>query len=69
MIWEQSSASAIDELPEDYREVFLLVQQEGLTMEEVSQRMGRSEAAVRQLYGRALSRFAKLLDLPYGRAT
>ena len=65
----ERAARALDELPDDYREVFLLVQQEGLTMKEVSRRMGRSEAAVRQLYGRALSRFAKLLDLPYGRAT
>jgi DNA-directed RNA polymerase specialized sigma24 family protein len=41
-------------LPEDYREVLLLLQDEGLTLAEAGFRMGRSAQAVAKLYGRAL---------------
>ena len=44
-------------LPPDYREVLRLAQHEHLNLAEVAERMGRSHAAVRKLYGRALARF------------
>ena len=54
----------MDKLPPDYREIIRLVQEEGLTMAEAAARMGRSRNAVKHLYGRALSQFAKLLGVP-----
>jgi RNA polymerase sigma-70 factor (ECF subfamily) len=48
-------ARVLDELPEDYRQVILLRNLEELPHEEVARRMGRSEAAVRMLWLRALA--------------
>jgi RNA polymerase sigma-70 factor (ECF subfamily) len=47
---------AMDELPEDYREVLHLAQEKGLALAEVAERMGRSREAIKKLYGRALCR-------------
>jgi RNA polymerase sigma-70 factor (ECF subfamily) len=55
---EEESASvrvAVDELPSDYATVIRLVHQEGLTLVETGERMGRTADAVRKLYGRALA--------------
>jgi RNA polymerase sigma-70 factor (ECF subfamily) len=43
-------------LPDDYREVILLRNLEGLSHEDVAQRMGRGVGAVRMLWVRALAR-------------
>ncbi|MFO0914718.1 MAG: sigma-70 family RNA polymerase sigma factor [Pirellulales bacterium] len=48
-------AQVLEELPEDYREVILLRNLEELPHAEVAQRMGRTEAAVRMLWLRALA--------------
>jgi RNA polymerase sigma-70 factor (ECF subfamily) len=53
---------AWDRLRPDDREVLWLLQEEGLSFAEAAERMGRSEVATRKLYGRALSRFATLLE-------
>lgn len=55
---------ALEKLPDDYREVIRLVQQEGLSMAEAAGRLGRSSGATKMLYGRALSKFAELLGVP-----
>lgn len=47
-------SQVLEELPEDYREVILLRNIEELSHQEVAQRMGRSEPAVRMLWLRAL---------------
>jgi RNA polymerase sigma-70 factor, ECF subfamily len=47
---------ALDTLPEDYREVVRLSRIEGLKIDEMAERMGRSTAAVKQLLFRALRR-------------
>jgi RNA polymerase sigma-70 factor (ECF subfamily) len=47
---------ALDSLPEDYREVLRLSQEEGLSLGEAAERMGRSREATKKLYGRALMR-------------
>jgi RNA polymerase sigma-70 factor (ECF subfamily) len=47
-------ADALAKLPDDYREVLLLRVFEGLSAEEVAERMGRSAGAVRMLQMRAL---------------
>ncbi len=54
---EQSAAvrAAVEGLPSDYAVVIRLIHQEGLTLVEAGQRMGRSADAVRKLYGRALA--------------
>jgi RNA polymerase sigma-70 factor (ECF subfamily) len=49
-------------LPPDYREVFDLVQTDGLTLAEVGARMGRTPAAAEKLYGRALARLSALVN-------
>lgn len=48
-------AQVLEELPEDYREVIMLRNLEDLPHAEVAVRMGRSEAAVRMLWLRALA--------------
>jgi RNA polymerase sigma-70 factor, ECF subfamily len=48
-------ADALSRLPEDYREVIVLRNLEGLSHEEVAARMGRAVGAVRMLWLRALS--------------
>jgi RNA polymerase sigma-70 factor (ECF subfamily) len=56
-------ADAMQELPEDYREVIILRQLEGLSFPEVSQRMGRTEDSVKNLWARALSRLRRSLEV------
>ena len=48
------------QLPEDYGTVLRLVYEEGRSLDDVGQRMGRSRDAVRVLYGRALARLSGL---------
>lgn len=50
----------LDALPEDYRQVILLAKLEGLTTQEVAERMGKSREAVALLLHRALQRFRQL---------
>jgi RNA polymerase sigma-70 factor, ECF subfamily len=47
-------ADALERLPADYREAIILRQVEGLSSEQVGQRMGRSVASVRRLWARGL---------------
>jgi RNA polymerase sigma-70 factor (ECF subfamily) len=53
---------AIADLPPDHREAIRWVHEEGLSLTEAGERMGRSADAVRKLYGRALARLADRLD-------
>jgi RNA polymerase sigma-70 factor, ECF subfamily len=52
----------LDELPEQYREVLVLTKLEGLTIEEVSQHLGKPRPAVSLLVFRAAQRLRELLD-------
>jgi RNA polymerase sigma-70 factor, ECF subfamily len=56
-------ARVLEELPEDYREVILLRSIEELSHQEVAQRMGRSEPAVRMLWLRALAALGAKLNV------
>jgi RNA polymerase sigma-70 factor (ECF subfamily) len=60
---EQASllAAALDELPEDYREVLVLRHLEGLTFPQVAQRMERTLDSVEKLWTRALAKLRFLL--------
>ena len=49
-------ADQLARLPPNYREVIILRNLEGLSFEEVAQRMGRSKQSVHGLLGRALQR-------------
>lgn len=49
-------------LPADYREVILLVREQGLSIQEAARHMGRSYEATKKLYGRAFCRFKDLFD-------
>ena len=54
-------ANALARLPDDYREVIVLRNLEGLSHEDVAARMGRAVGAVRMLWMRALSRLRREL--------
>jgi RNA polymerase sigma-70 factor (ECF subfamily) len=49
-------ADALSELPENYREVIILRQLEGLSFPDVARRMGRTEDSVKNVWLRALAR-------------
>jgi RNA polymerase sigma-70 factor (ECF subfamily) len=55
-------ADAIDRLPVDYREAFVLRTLEHVPFEEVAIRMGRSTGAVRMLWARAVKRLNQMLE-------
>ena len=56
---------ALEHLPDDYREVIILRQLEGLTFPEVGRRMAGSLDSVKDLWARALARLGQLLgDTP-----
>lgn len=55
-------AAVLERLPEDYREVILLRNLEGLSHEEVARRLGRNPGAVRMLWVRALGRLKAELE-------
>jgi len=55
-------AEVLAQLPDDYREVIILRNLEGLSHEQVAQRMGRGVGAVRMLWVRALSRLRQELE-------
>ncbi len=57
-------AEVLARLPDDYREVLILRNLEGLSHEEVAQRMGRSPGAVRMLWVRALAGVRKEVNKP-----
>jgi RNA polymerase sigma-70 factor (ECF subfamily) len=48
-------ADALQQLPEDYREVIILRHMEGLTFPEVARQMGRSLDSVKKLWARGLA--------------
>jgi RNA polymerase sigma-70 factor (ECF subfamily) len=54
-------ADALEKLPADYREVFLLRNLERIPFETIAQRMGRTSGAVRMLWTRAIRRLTELL--------
>ncbi len=54
-------ADAVDRLPPDYREAFVLRTLEHVPFEEVAARMGRSIGAVRMLWARAVKRLNQML--------
>lgn len=61
---EQAAAleQALQQLPEDYREVILLRYQEGRSFPDIAQRLHRSENAVRKLWFRAIEQLQQALE-------
>jgi RNA polymerase sigma-70 factor (ECF subfamily) len=57
-------ASALEGLPEDYREVLILRHLEGLSFPDVARRMGRTVLSVKKLWARALPRLRDSLGGP-----
>lgn len=55
---------AFEKLPEDYREVILLVRVAGLPYAAAAEQMGRTEPSIRNLLSRALSRLSGMLVKP-----
>jgi RNA polymerase sigma-70 factor, ECF subfamily len=66
MAAEQSAAleRALNQLPDDYREVLLLRYQGDLTFEEIGRRLKRSANASRKLWLRALRKLEQELESP-----
>jgi RNA polymerase sigma-70 factor (ECF subfamily) len=58
---EEKVREGMEALPEHYREVLRLVQEEGLALAEVGRRMDRSAKAIAKLYARALARLTELV--------
>src|SRR5258707_4054187 len=56
--------AALARMPEDYRRILVLRYQEQLAFEEIAQRMGRTPAAARQLWARAIERMEAELGEP-----
>src|SRR5262249_44906103 len=54
-------ADALEKMPADYREVFLLRNLERIPFETIATRMGRSSGAVRMLWTRAIKKSSQLL--------
>jgi RNA polymerase sigma-70 factor (ECF subfamily) len=54
-------ANALQQLPEHYREVIVLHHLEGLSLAEVSRRMGRTDDSVQKLWTRSLIQLRHLL--------
>jgi RNA polymerase sigma-70 factor, ECF subfamily len=54
-------ADALEKLPADYREVFLLRNLEHIPFEQIAARMGRSSGAVRMLWTRAIAKLSQFL--------
>ena len=54
-------ADALEQLPNDYREVMILHHLEGLTFPDVARRMGRTVNSVEKLWARGLVRLRELL--------
>lgn len=57
-------AEAMDQLPEDYREVIILRNLQRLPFEVVAERLGRTRPAAQMLWARALQKLRSLLDHP-----
>jgi RNA polymerase sigma-70 factor (ECF subfamily) len=55
-------ADALEKLPADYREVFLMRNLEHIPFEEIAVRMGRSAGAVRMLWTRTIKKLTQLLE-------
>jgi RNA polymerase sigma-70 factor (ECF subfamily) len=55
-------ADALQNLPEDYREVIILRQLEGLSFPDVARRMSRTEDSVKNVWLRALARLRRTLE-------
>lgn len=58
---ELEVAAAVEQLPEDYREVIMLRNLQRLPFNDVAQRMGRSRPAVQMLWLRALRQLESML--------
>ncbi|MCA9137884.1 MAG: sigma-70 family RNA polymerase sigma factor [Planctomycetales bacterium] len=58
-------AAALDQLPSDYREVLSLRHIDGLSHDQIAKRLGRSTAATRMLWIRALEKLKTI----YGQST
>lgn len=54
-------ADALDQLPDDYRDVLVLRHLEGLTFPRVAERMGRSLDSVEKLWMRGLARLRQIM--------
>jgi RNA polymerase sigma-70 factor (ECF subfamily) len=55
-------SDALQSLPDDYREVIILRQLEGLSFPDVARRMGRTEDSVKNVWLRALARLRRMLE-------
>jgi len=60
---EKQVAAALEQLPEDQRDAFILRHVHGLTLKQAAEQMSRSEKAISQLVSRARRTLGKTLDV------
>jgi RNA polymerase sigma-70 factor (ECF subfamily) len=63
---DEALQSAMESLPEPYRDVIRLHSYERYTFEEIGRRMGRSDDAIRKLWTRAIDKLREVLDATHG---
>jgi RNA polymerase sigma-70 factor, ECF subfamily len=61
---EAALGRALERLPEDYRRVIALRHQEGRSFDEIGRLLGRTPAAARKLWSRAVERLQQELETP-----
>lgn len=62
----EAARAAFEKMPDDYQRIVMLVQQDQVTFETAARKLGRTLAATRKLYGRAVARFTRLLETEQG---
>lgn len=55
-------AAALEKIPADSREVFVLRNLEGVSFDDIAARLGRTPQAVRKVWGRAVVKLSRLLE-------
>lgn len=63
---KEAARVALEKMPDDYRRIIRLVQQDQVSFETAARKLGRTLAATRKLYGRAVARFTELLGKERG---
>jgi len=58
---KEAARVAFEKMPDDYQRIVKLVQQDQVSFEMAARKLGRTLAATRKLYGRAVARFTELL--------
>ena len=65
--FQDAALRAMAGLPEDYRAILRLTRQQGLSLRDAAECLGKTHEATKKLYGRALARFGEIFEGLTGR--